>query len=298
MLDNSKTHAGYIAILGRPNVGKSTLLNYILGKKVSITARKAQTTRHKILGIKTQKNYQAIYVDTPGIHGRTDTGLNRYMDKAALSVLNDVDAIIFVVAGTVWQKEEDYILKALAKTESPVILVINKVDLVSQKKYLLKCIEDLNKKYNFVATVPISAKKGDNIGALESEVKKLLPQSPFFFPEEQVTDRDNKFLAAEIIREKLTRLLGQELPYSLSVMIDGMELKKGIMHIAATIYVERRGQKIIIVGKDGSGLKKTGTLARREMEDLFSKKVFLKLWVKVKSKWTDDDRALQSFGYN
>ena len=297
MLNNIDTHSGYIAIIGRPNVGKSTLLNYILGKKVSITSRKAQTTRFKILGIKTVENYQFIYVDTPGIHDRTDSKLNVYMNKAALSVLNDVDVIIFVVAGTRWKKEEDYILEALTKTKSPVILVINKVDLVLEKKRLLGFIENLNKKYNFVATVPVSATKGDNVSALEKEVKKLLPKSPFFFPKEQITDRNDRFLAAEIIREKLTRLLGQELPYSLSVVIDSMESKKNILSIAATIYVERRGQKIIIIGKDGSVLKKIGMLARQEMEELFAKKVFLQLWVKVKSNWTSDERALRYFGY-
>lgn len=298
MFKNSNTHAGYVAILGRPNVGKSTLLNRILTRKVSITSRKAQTTRHKILGIKTRDNYQTIYVDTPGIHNRKDSKLNYYMNRTALSVLNDVDAIIFVVAGTVWQQEENYILQALAKTKSPVILAVNKVDLVTKKNDLLGYIKDLNEKFKFVATVPISAKNGDNILALEEEVKKLLPKDPFFFPEEQITDRNDKFLIAEIIREKLTRFLGEELPYALSVMIDNMELKKGIMFINATIYVERRGQKIIIIGKNGEGLKKIGMLARLDIEEMLGKKVFLRLWVKIKARWTDDERALQYFGYN
>ena len=298
MSNNTKTHAGYIAILGRPNVGKSTLLNKILGRKISITARKAQTTRHKVLGIKTTGDNQAIYVDTPGIHRRSEScSLNSYMNKAALSTLNDVDLIIFVVIGTMWQEEDQFVLDALSKVTCPVILAVNKVDLISQKSKLLGHIEDLSKKYQFQAVVPVSAEKGTNVKELEKEVSKLLPESPFFFPKEQATDRDEKFLASEIIREKLTRFLGEELPYAVSVMVDQIELKKGMKFVTATIYVERRGQKIIIIGKDGEGLKRIGTLARQDMEELFSLKVFLRLWVKVKVKWTSDEKLLQRFGY-
>ena len=298
MLNDSKTFSGYVAIVGRPNVGKSTLLNSILGSKLSITSRKAQTTRHKILGIKTEGDYQFIYVDTPGVHSRSDSKLNLYMNKTALSVLSDVDVIVFVVAGIVWQEEEEYVLKALSKAKRPVILVINKIDLVSPKERLLKLIEELNRKYEFAAIVPLSAKNAYNVVALKKEVKGFLPKSPFFFPKEQITDRDDRFLASEIIREKLTRTLGDELPYSLSVVVDEMKLKKGVFHINAIIYVERRGQKVIVVGKDGSVLKKVGMLARREMEELFSKKIFLRLWVKIKSNWTNDDSLLQRFGYD
>ena len=296
-MDHFKTHAGYITILGRPNVGKSTLLNYILGKKVSITARKTQTTRHKILGIKTTDDYQAIYVDTPGIHNRSDSKLNRYMNNAALSALSDVDVVIFMVVGTIWQEEDEFVLKMLQKTKSPVILAINKVDLVAQKNLLLSYIQKISQKYKFTAIIPLSAKDGSNIASLEETAQKLLPENPFFFAASQHTDRDDKFLAAEIIREKLIRFLGQELPYAVSVLIDRMELKKEIMFVTATIYVERRGQKIIIIGKDGEVLKKIGTLARHDMENLFARKVFLKLWVKVKSNWTNDEKLLQQFGY-
>jgi len=292
-----KTHAGYIAILGRPNVGKSTLLNKILGSKVSITARKSQTTRHKILGIKTQLNYQAIYVDTPGIHEKNKSLLNHYMNKTALSVLYDVDVIIFMVVGTMWQEADEFVLRTLTKVKCPVVLAINKIDLIRDKKNLLGYIKKISEKYPFNAIVPLSAEKGNNLDALEGLVVKLLPSNPFFFPGEQITDRDKKFLASEIIREKLTRFLGQELPYVVSVMVDNLEVKKGIMAIAATIYVERQGQKIIIVGKKGEILKKIGMLARRDLETLFSCKIFLQLWVKVKTKWTHDEKLLQHLGY-
>ena len=292
-----RTHSGYVAILGRTNVGKSTLLNRILGKKVSITADKVQTTRHKILGIKTVDNYQTVYVDTPGIHNKIGNKLNVYMNKEAISTFNDVDAIIFMVVGTVWQDEDEFILQALAKTTVPVILAINKVDLVLHKERLLGYIKKISAKRDFFAVVPLSAEKGANVDALEQEVKKLLPENHFFFPVSQHTDRDDKFLAAEIVREKLTRFLGEELPYAVSVMIDRMELKKDLLSISATIYVERQGQKVIIIGKDGEVLKKIGMLARRDMENLFSHKVFLQLWIKVKAKWTSDERLLSYLGY-
>lgn len=293
-----KTHAGYVAIIGRPNVGKSTLLNQILGKKVSITSRKPQTTRHKIVGIKTADNFQTIYVDTPGLHNKNERMLNRYMNKAALSLLSDVDVIIFMVAGTVWREEDEMVLQILSKASCPIILAINKIDLVAQKDKLLECIKTISQKIKCTAIVPISAQNNINILSLEETVRKLLAESPFYFPPEQITDRDNKFLISEIIREKLTRFLGQELPYILSVGIDQMLLKKNIMHVVATIYVERDGQKVIIVGKNGDVLKKVGILARKDIENLFAQKVFLRLWVKVKTGWTDNKLLLKQFGYD
>ncbi|MEI8055157.1 MAG: GTPase Era [bacterium] len=293
----STTRAGYVAIIGRPNVGKSTLLNRILGKKISITSRKPQTTRHKILGIKTTGNFQTIYVDTPGIHNKNERMLNRYMNKAALSTLSDVDVIVFMVAGTIWHKEDEMVLQILQQAHCPIILVINKIDVVAQKEQLLECIKVIGQKREFNTIIPISAQDGTNVLSLEKAVQKLLPESPFYFPSEQLTDRDNKFLVAESIREKLTRFLGQELPYAISVVVDQMVVQQNIMHIAATIYVERDGQKAIIIGKDGDVLKKVGTLARKDMEELFAQKVFLRLWVKVKSGWTDDKTLLQQFGY-
>jgi len=295
---NYKTKAGYVAIIGRPNVGKSTLLNKILGQKVSITSRKPQTTRHKILGIKTQNDVQTIYVDTPGIHGENEKMLNQYMNQTALSTFTDVDLIIFVVAGTIWNKEDEAVLQALQKTKRPVILAINKTDIVEQKDKLLEHIKNISQKFNFAMIIPISAQSGTNIVKLEEVVGTFLPPSPWYFPEEQFTDRDHKFLIAEIIREKLMRFLGQELPYAISVMVDQIEDKAGIVHVNTTIYVERDGQKIIIVGKNGEVLKKVGTLARKEIENIFNKKVFLRLWVKVKGSWTDNKELLQQFGYN
>lgn len=296
-MNTPQTHAGYVAILGRPNVGKSTLLNQMLGKKISITSRKPQTTRHKILGIKTTGNFQAMYVDTPGLHNKNEKMLNRYMNKAALSMLSDVDVIVFMVAGTVWREEDEMVLQILHQAKCPIILAINKVDLVAQKERLLECIKNISQKLKFTAVVPLSAQNGTNVLMLEEAVQKLFPESPFFFPPEQSTDRDNSFLVAEIVREKLTRFLGQELPYAISVMVDQMEVKKNIMHISAIIYVERDGQKAIIIGKNGEVLKKVGTLARKDMEELFAQKVFLQLWVKVKSGWTDDKASLAKFGY-
>lgn len=296
-MNDAKTGVGYIAILGRPNVGKSTLLNKILGKKVSITARKAQTTRHRILGIKTTGDYQAIYVDTPGIHSRIDSKLNQYMNQVALNSLRDVDLIIFMVVGTIWQAEDEFILQLFKEITCPVILVINKIDLVPQKKLLLSHISKITQKCELVTVVPVSAKTGTNIDALEKSVQRLLPAGPFLFPVDQQTDRNKNFLAAEIIREKLTRFLGQELPYAVSVVVDRMVLKKEVMFIIATIYVERHGQKVIIVGKEGGVLKKIGTLARLDLEELFRGKVFLQLWVKVKAKWTNDEKVLQQLGY-
>lgn len=292
-----KTYAGYVAILGRPNVGKSTLLNKILGKKISITARKPQTTRYKILGVKTGGDFQTIYVDTPGLHNKNQCMLNRYMNRTALSALSGVDVIIFMVAGTIWHKGDEMVLQILRKVNCPVVLVINKIDIVKQKKQLLECIQNINKKREFTAIIPLSAKNDTNFLTLEQAVQKLLPESPFFFPPEQMTDRNDRFLAAEIVREKLTLFLGQELPYALSVIVEQLEIKKDIMQIAAIIYVERKGQKAIIIGKNGEGLKKIGTLARKDMENLFARKVFLQLWVKVKGGWTDDKKLLQQFGY-
>ena len=223
--------------------------------------------------------------------------LNRYMNKTALSLVSDVDVIIFMVAGTVWRSEDEMVLQILSKANCPIILAINKIDIVAQKEQLLESIKNISQKLKVTAAIPLSAQDGTNVSSLEAAVQKLLPESPFFFPPEQITDRDNKFLVAEIIREKLTRFLGQELPYVLSVGIDQMELKKNIMHVVATIYVERDGQKAIIIGKNGEVLKKVGTLARQDMENLFAQKVFLRLWVKVKIGWTDDKALLEQFGY-
>lgn len=292
-----KTYCGYVAIIGRPNVGKSSLLNKILGQKISITARKPQTTRHKILGIKTEKNIQAIYVDTPGFHIGEKRKLNKYMMRAIRSALADVDVIIFVVEGLLWRKDDELILENIIKASCPVILAINKVDKIKDKDKLLPHIKNLNQKFNFDANIPLSAKTGINISELEQVVAELLPMNPFYFAEEQITDKSERFLVAEIIREKLTRLLGQELPHELTVEIEKFEVKEKVINIAAIIYVERQGQKVIIIGKSGEKLKEIGSKARLDIERLLNKKVFLQLWVKVKRGWSDDEQILKGLGY-
>ncbi|KPJ67904.1 MAG: GTPase Era [Coxiella sp. DG_40] len=294
----NETHCGYVAIIGRPNVGKSSLLNKILGQKISITARKPQTTRHKILGIKTEKNIQAIYVDTPGFHISEKRKLNKYMMRAIRSALADVDIIIFVVEGLIWRKDDELILENIIKMSCPVILAINKVDKIRDKDKLLPHIKTLNQKFNFDANIPLSAKTGVNIPELEQIVAELLPVNPFYFPEEQITDKSERFMVAEIIREKLTRLLGQELPHELTVQIEKFEAEEKIVNISAVIYVERQGQKIIIIGKKGEKLKEIGTKARLDIERLLNKKVFLQLWVKVKRGWSEDEQTLKSLGYD
>lgn len=303
MLNTTKitTHCGYIAIIGRPNAGKSTLLNKILGEKVSITARKPQTTRHKILGIKTVANKQMVYVDTPGVsyanNKEEKCALNHYMFKAALSTINDVDLIIFVVDAMKWYDDDTWLLKKLQSTNRPIILVINKTDEIKEKSALLPYLATLQEKGDFVDLIPISAKQGTNITKLEEVIARLLPENPFLFPEDQITDRGERFLAAEIIREKLIRLLGQEVPYAIDVHIEEFVVKDQILHIRGLIIVERPGQKAIVIGEKGQKLKEVGTKARLDMERLFEKKVFLQLWVKVKEGWTDDKKMLSSFGY-
>lgn len=291
------THCGYVALVGRPNVGKSTLINQILGAKISITSRKAQTTRNKTLGIKTTDNYQTIYVDTPGIHRQGKSRLNSHMNSMALDTITDVDIIGFVVAGTKWTDEDTWILSKIKRTKLPIMLLINKTDLVAQKHLLLGHIDEIKSKHDFTKIIPLSAKTGTNITALESSIQSLLPSGPFLFPKEQRRDRDDRFWIAEIIREKLTRYLGDELPYAISVMVDRLENRQKITSIAATIYVERPGQRKIIIGQHGENLKKIGTIAREELEKHLAKKVFLQLWIKVKKNWTGDASSLKLFGY-
>jgi len=288
---------GYIALVGRPNVGKSTLLNRILGQKISITSRRPQTTRHRVLGIKTQPHAQLIYVDTPGIHDFNGRAMNRYMNRTASSVLADVDVVVFLVEGLRWTADDELVLKKLAQTGSPVILAVNKIDVLEKREALLPGLQALAEKFPFTEIIPLSARKGDNIAALESSIEALLPEAPPLFPEDQVTDRSVRFLAAELVREKLFRKLGRELPYGLTVQIEQYRNEPGITHIHALIWVERDSQKNIVIGKGGRVLKEVGTEARQDIEDLIGSKVNLKLWVKIKEGWADDERALQSLGY-
>ena len=291
---------GYIAIIGRPNVGKSTLLNHILKYKISITSRKPQTTRHQIKGIKTFENKQFIYVDTPGLHQDEPRIINRMMNKQASSVINDVDIILFVVELSKWTTAEEWILKKIELVKVPVILVINKVDQLNNRQEAVDFTDEIKQKYSFAESFLVSAKQGHLITELESKIGSCLPESEhFFYAEDQITDRTERFMMGEIIREKLMRTLGQEVPYELTVEINKSKFDepRQIMEVYATILVDRSGQKAMVIGAKGQKLKKIGSEARKDMEYMLGKKVFLQLWVKVKEGWSDDDRALKSLGY-
>lgn len=293
-----QTYCGFVAIVGRPNVGKSTLLNQILGQKVSITSRKPQTTRHRILGIDTDGAYQTIYVDTPGLHQEEKRAINRLMNRAAASSLGDVEMIIFVVDGTRWTSDDEHVLSKLQNQRCPVVLAINKIDLIDDKEQLLPHIQLLSQKMNFAEVLPISAEKGTNVDKIRSMARALLPEGEHYFPDDYITDRSSRFMASEIIREKLMRFLGEELPYSVTVEIERFKVEDdGLFHINGLILVERDGQKKMVIGNKGEKLKTIGTEARIDMERLFGTRVFLELWVKVKAGWADDERALRSLGY-
>ena len=293
-----KSYCGLIAIVGRPNVGKSTLLNQLLGQKVSITSKKPQTTRHRILGIDTEGGYQTIYVDTPGLHQEEKRAINRLMNRAATSSLGDVEMVIFVVDGTRWTSDDDHVLSKLKDQKYPVVLAINKIDLLSDKEILLPHIQTLAQKMDFAAVLPISAEKGTNVEKIREMARAVLPEGEHYFPEDYITDRSSRFMASEIIREKLMRFTGEELPYSVTVEIERFKVEDdGLFHINALILVERDGQKKMVIGNKGEKIKTIGTEARIDMERLFGTRVFLELWVKVKAGWADDERALRSLGY-
>lgn len=298
MPTNAPRRCGYVAIVGRPNVGKSTLLNHILGQKISITSRKPQTTRHQVLGIKTADNHQIIFVDTPGLHIEAEKAINRFMNRAASAAIRDVDVIAFVVDRTAWTPEDANVLAQIQRSGLPTLLVVNKVDLLADKEDLLPHLQMLSGKADFAAILPVSALRQHNVDALEQQILQFLPEQDYFFPEDQITDRSQRFLAAEIVREKIMRQLGDELPYAITVQIEEFAQDGEILHIAALIFVERQGQKKILIGEKGARLRAIGSDARRDMESLFDSKVMLRLWVKVKSGWSDDERALRSLGYD
>ena len=290
--------SGYIALVGRPNVGKSTLLNRLIGQKISITSRRPQTTRHRIIGIKTLANAQLVYVDTPGLHGYSGRAMNRHMNRTASMTLRDVDVVVFLVEGLRWTPDDDLVLAALERLDCPVILAVNKVDLIADKETLLPGLQVLSRKRLFTDVIPLSARKGDNVAELETCVEALLPVGEPFFPEDRVTDRSERFLVAERIREKLFRKLARELPYGLSVEVEHFRRERHSIHIHALIWVERQSQKTIVIGKQGAVLREVGQQARLEIEKMLDGKVNLKLWVKVKEGWADDERALKSLGYS
>ncbi|MBI2379831.1 MAG: GTPase Era [Gammaproteobacteria bacterium] len=299
MTEQPATRCGYVAIVGRPNVGKSTLLNRILGQKISITSKKPQTTRHRILGIFTEGDTQIIYVDTPGLHREEKRAINRYMNRAAASTLNEVDAVVFVVDGLSWKSDDQMVLEKLKYVQAPVVLWVNKADQVKDKERLLPHLQWLAAQREFKEIIPGSARQGRNVDTLQRVLSGLMPVNAFYYAEDQVTDRSVRFLTAEIVREKIMRNLGDEVPYSVSVEIEKFQAnERGIVEIIALILVERDGQKAILIGEKGERLKTIGRDARIDMEKMLDQKVFLQLWVKVKEGWADDERALQSLGYS
>ncbi|ASQ45483.1 GTPase Era [Legionella clemsonensis] len=292
------SYCGYIALVGRPNVGKSTLLNRLLHQKLSITSRKPQTTRHSILGIQTVDDYQYVYVDTPGIHQGSKKVMNRMMNKTAKSVLRDVDAIAFLVEGTHWTEEDEYVLRLIKQVNVPCLLLINKVDKIADKTQLLPFIEKLSSLHQFVKIIPLSAKTGTQVEEFEQVIKDYLPEGPHLFADDQFTDRPIRFLCAELLREKVFRLCGQELPYSTTVEIESYKDEGNLVRIHALILVEKENHKRIIIGDKGKKLKEMATSARLDMEKLLGKKVFLQCWCKVKTGWADDERILKQLGYD
>jgi GTP-binding protein Era len=297
MTDEDKQFCGYVAILGRPNVGKSTLLNKLLGQKISITSRKPQTTRHRIIGIDTKDDYQTIFVDTPGVQRKHDSAIHRYMNRAATSTIEDVDAIILVVDRLNWTDEDEYVVQSIRQSSAPVILAINKVDHLVEKNRLLPHIQALSAKLAWADVVPVAAKTGYNLEPLQAAIRKRLPARAHFYDAEQVTDRSERFLAAEIVREKIMRMMGDELPHKVAVEIEQYNTTSKLVTISAVIWVERDGQKKILIGVKGEKLKLIGSQARADIEVLVDQKVMLKLWVKVKGSWSDDERMLKSLGY-
>lgn len=298
MQEVSDYRCGFVAVVGRPNVGKSTLMNRLLGEKVSIVSSKPQTTRHRIMGVHTVPGVQVVYVDTPGLHQREHRAINRYLNQAARNSLADVDCVLFVVDGLKWTEEDDLVLGLLEAVGAPVILVVNKVDRIQDKNQLLPHLEALARRRTFDDIVPVSAKAGDNVDRLASLVEQRMPAGPQMFPDDQITDRSERFLAAELVREQLMRLLGKEVPYATTVEVEAFEQEGRLRRISAVVWVERKGQKAIVIGEGGELLKKVGSAARGEMERLFQCRVYLKLWVKVREGWSDDERALRSLGYD
>jgi GTP-binding protein Era len=293
---NTLFRSGYIAIVGRPNVGKSTLLNHLIGQKISITSRKAQTTRHRITGILTDAHSQFVFVDTPGFQVQHKNALNRGMNRTVNAVLNDVNAVLFVVEARHFDERDKLVLEMLPAS-IPVILVVNKMDYFSDKNEVLPFIEKLAGEREFAAIVPVSAKQGKQLDTLLEAIRPHLPEGPAIYGEDEITDRSERFLAAELLREKVFRFTGEELPYSASVVIEQFKQEGNLRRIHAAILVDKEAHKAMLIGAKGAKLKEIATQARLDMEKLFDGKVFLEVFVKVKSGWADDERALKSLGY-
>ncbi|HEX5803141.1 MAG TPA: GTPase Era [Azospira sp.] len=292
----STVRSGYIAIVGRPNVGKSTLLNALIGEKISIVSRKAQTTRHRITGIRTDADAQYVFVDTPGFQTQHTNALNRAMNRGVTQALADVDVVLFVIEADRFGGKDKVVLDLLPQ-DKPVILVVNKTDRLKDKAAFMPFLADVAGKRDFAAVVPVSAVNGKQLAELLGEARKHLPNRELLFAEDEMTDKSSRFIAAEYIREKLFRLLGDELPYSTTVEIEKFEEEGELKRIFAAVVVDRGGHKAIVIGKGGETLKRIATEARQDMERLFGGRVYLEIWVKVKSGWTDDERLLKSLGY-
>jgi len=297
-MNSEQQRCGFVAVVGRPNVGKSTLVNHLLGTKLNITSRKPQTTRHNVLGIKTTGPYQLVFVDTPGLHSDQKKAINRYMNRSAVSAVADVDVVVMVIDRDRWTDADDSVLKTVKSTGLPVILAVNKIDRLESKKAVLPVLQALLDKIPGSEIIPLSALHNTNLDRLEAAIVARLPESEHHFPADQLTDRSERFLAAELVREKIIRQLGAEIPYEVTVEIEEFKIVKKVRHISALILVERPGQKKIIIGEGGERLKKIGQQARLDMEKLFDGKVMLNLWIKVRSGWSDDERALRSLGYH
>ncbi|MFZ8983546.1 MAG: GTPase Era [Steroidobacteraceae bacterium] len=296
---SARHRAGTVAIVGRPNVGKSTLLNALVGQKLSITSPKPQTTRHRVMGILSDQTFQAVFIDTPGLHTNQPRALNRLMNRAAGSSMADADLILWMVDAARWTAEDEAVLERIRSADKPCILVINKVDRLRRREQLLPLIEKLAGLHAFAAVVPLSAQRPADVNRLAPVIEGLLPEAPPLFPADQVTDRSERFLAAEVIREKLTRFLHQELPYGLTVEIESWQEQDDppAVDIHAVIWVERAGQKPIVIGKGGQVLKSVGRAARLELNQSLGRRVHLELWVKVRENWADSDTALRALGY-
>ena len=289
-------HTGFVAIIGRPNVGKSTLMNQLIGAKVSITSKKAQTTRHRINGVLTKDNTQYIFVDTPGFQTKHGGALNRVLNRNVSQALGEVDVVVWVIEAMKFTPQDEAVLNILPES-TPVILAINKVDQLEKKNDLLPFVQKLSERFNFKHIIPVSAKNGVQMQVLLDEIKPLLPENPAFFEEDDITDRPSKFLATEIIREKIFRLSGDEVPYGCTVVIELFTEEKNLYRIAAAILVERDAHKAMIIGQGGERMKRIASEARQDMEQLFGCKVFLEVFVKVRGGWANNEASLKSLGY-
>jgi len=297
-MNNSTTKkTGMVSLIGKTNVGKSTLLNQLVEQKVSITSRKPQTTRQRLLGIKTEGSNQIIYVDTPGFHQGHKRALNKFMNKTALSSIEGVDIILFVVDALNFSQTDEHLLSQVSTKDNQVMLVINKIDKVAKKEKLIPFVEEVTKLFPFSEVIPISALKRKNIDILEKEIIKRLPVGAHLYPEDQIADSSERFLTSEIIREKCISRVGDEIPYRLSVVIDSFKEEDKLITIDGTIYIEKSSQKGIVIGEQGKRLKAIGTAARKDLERMLGNKVMLRLWVKVKKDWTNDRSALNFMGY-